>query len=116
MVSWTEQPETPCVYLSVLQLLIAKAFGLVGRFAQPLTMFALVGFEVAFAPVNVTVALERQDMCGQSIEEPAVVAHDDGAAGKVFDRFFQSAKRVDVKIVGWFVEQKNIGAAAEQLG
>ena len=62
------------------------------------------------------VTFERQDMRGQSVKKPAVVAYDDGAARKVFDRFFQGAKRVDVEIVGRFVEQENIGAAAEQLG
>ena len=75
-----------------------------------------VGLEVAFAPVDVAVPFEGQDVRGHAVEEPAVVADDDHAAGEVEDRFFQGPQRVDVQVVRRFVEQQHVAAAAQQLG
>ena len=44
------------------------------------------------------------------------MADDDGAAGEVFQRFFQRADRVDVQIVGRLVEQEDVRAALEHAG
>ena len=62
------------------------------------------------------VALEGEHVGGDAVEEPAVVADDDGATGKILQRLFQRAQRIDVEIVGRFVEQQQIGAGAQHLG
>src|SRR3954447_25889322 len=59
----------------------------VGAEAALLVLF--VGFEVAFEPVDLAVALEGQDVRGQAVEEEAVVADHHGAAGEVLERAFQ---------------------------
>ena len=59
------------------------------------------------------VAFEGQDMRRDPVEEPAVVADDDGAAGEIVERLFQRAKRVDVEIVCRFVKQQQVGAALQ---
>jgi len=51
--------------------------------AQPPHLVLLVVLEVALEPLDVTVALEGEDVGGDAVEEPAVVADDDGAAGKI---------------------------------
>jgi hypothetical protein len=33
------------------------------------------------------------------VQEPAVLRNDDGAAGKLLDRLFQGAQRVDIQII-----------------
>ena len=58
--------------------------------------------------MDVAVPFERQDVRGQPIEEPPVVAYDDGAADKVGDSFFQCSQRIDVVVVRRFVEQQYI--------
>ena len=58
-------------------------------FAQAADLVFLVGFEVAFEPFDVGVALEGQDMGAEAVEEEAVVADDDGAAGEIFERVFK---------------------------
>ena len=40
----------------------------------------LIVLEVAFEPFDMAVAFEGQDVRGDAIEEPAIVADDDGAA------------------------------------
>jgi len=79
---------------------------------QPPHLVGLVVLEVALEPFDVAFVFERQDMRGDAVEEPAVVADDDGAAGKILQRLFQRAQRVDVEIVGRLVEQQQVSARA----
>src|SRR3546814_10342977 len=46
------------------------------------------------------VALERQDVRAQAIEEEAVVADHHRAAGEALQRLFERAQRFDVEVVG----------------
>ena len=62
------------------------------------------------------VALEGQDVGGDAVEEPAIMADDDGAAREILQRLFQRAQRIDVEVVGRFVEQQHVGAGLEHLG
>ena len=75
------------------QLLRPKLPRLVSVFSQPFAALAFIGVEVAFAPVHVAVALEGQDVGGQAVQEPAIMAHHDGATGKVRHRLFQGSHR-----------------------
>src|SRR6516225_3613082 len=84
--------------------------------AEPAHLVLLVVLEVAREPLDVAVALERQNVRGDAVEEPAVVADDDGAAGKILERLLERAQRVDVEIVRGLVEQQHIGARLEHLG
>jgi hypothetical protein len=58
------------------------------------------------------VAFEGKDVSRDTIEEPAIVADDNGAAGEILERLFQRTQRIDVEIVGRFVEQQNVRARA----
>src|SRR6185437_1046146 len=53
---------------------------------------------------------------GDAVEEEAVVADDDGAAGEVEQSLLQRAQRVDVEVVGRLVEQEKVRAAFQHLG
>src|SRR5690606_24662486 len=74
-------------------------------------VLALAAFEifhvllvVAFEPDDFRVALERQDVRGDAVEEPAVVRDHDGAPGEIEQRFLERAERFDVQIVRGLVE------------
>ena len=54
-------------------------------------------------------------MCGDAVQEPAVVADDHGAPREVLQRSLERAQCVDVEIVGGFVEQQHVAARLEQL-
>jgi selenophosphate synthetase-related protein len=58
------------------------------------------------------VALEREDVRREAIEEEAVMADDHGAAREILDRLFERAQRLDVEIVGRLVEQQDVAALA----
>ena len=62
------------------------------------------------------VALERQDVRRQPIEEEAIVADDHRAAGEGFQGFLKRPQRLDVEIVGRLVEQEDVAALLEHLG
>src|SRR5687767_10979973 len=51
-------------------------------------VFLVIG-EVALEPFHVAVALEGEDVRGDAVEEPAVVADDDRAAGVVLERLLE---------------------------
>jgi hypothetical protein len=55
--------------------------------------------------VRLAVAFEGQDVGGDTVKEPAVMADHDGAAGEVFQGFLQGAQGVDVQVVGGFIQQ-----------
>ena len=88
----------------------------VGLGAELLVAEALVGLEVALEPAHLRVALEREHVGGDPIEEPAIVGDDHGAAGERQQRLLERAQRVDVEVVGRLVEQQQVAAAAQQLG
>ena len=49
-----------------------------------------------------------------TVKEEAVVGDDHGAAGEVGEGVFQRAERLDVKVVGWFVEEQHVTAFFQQ--
>ena len=83
---------------------------------QPSHLVLFVILEIAFEPFDMAVVLEGQHVGGDAVEEPAVMADDHGAAGKILQRLFQRAQRIDVEIVGGFVEQQHVGAGLQHLG
>mmetsp|Transcript_50124 Transcript_50124/g.162001 ORF Transcript_50124/g.162001 Transcript_50124/m.162001 type:complete len:302 (-) Transcript_50124:1304-2209(-) len=87
-----------------------------GHLSIPPNVVLLVLLVVALEPDPLGVALRRQDVCRDAVEEEAVVAHHEDAARKVEQRLLQAAHRVDVKVVGRFVEQQHVAARLEHLG
>src|SRR5690606_21515217 len=79
----------------------------------------LVGFvvlEVALEPLHMAVALEGENVGGEAVEEHAVVADDDRAAGEILERILERGERLGVEIVGRLVEEEDVGAGLEELG
>ena len=61
------------------------------------------------------IALERQDMRAQPVQEKPVVADDDRAAGEILDGGFQRLQGFHIQIVGRLVQQQHIAARAQQF-
>src|SRR5580704_8985150 len=72
--------------------------------------------EVALEPLDMALALEGEDVGGDAVEEPAIVADEDGTAGEILQRPFERPQRIDVEIVGRLVKQQQVGARFEHLG
>lgn len=100
--------------MSARDLAILESVGLFGFCAESATSIFFVTGPVAVVEVHFRIAFEREDVRGEAIEEPTIVADDHGGAGEVFDRFLKSAHDVDVEIVRRFVEKDHIGVALEQ--
>jgi hypothetical protein len=73
---------------------------LIGGDAEAGFALFFVGLEIAFAPVDVAFAFEGQDVGGDAVEEPAVVADDDDAAG-VVDLLAANAFRKLLGLLFW---------------
>src|SRR5688572_23838245 len=73
----------PAVYVLPRQPPIRHPVRSVRLRAHPPPLVLLVGFEIAFEPFDVAVALEGEDVGGEAVEEEAVVADHDGAAGEI---------------------------------
>src|ERR1700733_12232698 len=80
-----------------------------------LLVFLVIG-EIALEPFDVAVAFEGQHVRGDAVEEEAVVADDDGAAGEIEQGLLERAQRVDVEVVGRLVEQEQVRAALQHFG
>ena len=59
--------------------------------AEATHLVLLIVLEIAFEPFDVAVALERQDVGGDAIEKPAIVADDYRAAGNILQRLLKRA-------------------------
>src|SRR5450830_59044 len=86
----------------------------VGLGAEALVAVGLVILVVAFVPDDLAVALEREHVRRDAVEEPAVVADDDGAAAEREERLFEGAQRVDVEVVRGLVEEQEVAAPLER--
>jgi hypothetical protein len=60
--------------------------------------------------------LEREDARADAVQEVAVVAHHQHAAGEGDQRLLQHAQRGQVEVVGRLVEDQEVAAALEHLG
>ena len=90
------------------QLPVLDPVRLIGFGAEPALAIGFVVLVVALEPHHLAVAFERQDVRRDAVEEPAIVADDDGAAGERQQRLFERAQRVDVEVVGRLVEQQQV--------
>src|SRR6185437_8213475 len=64
---------------------------------QTALLVGLIVLVIAFEPFDMAVAFERQHMGGNTVQEPAVMADDHGAAGEFLQRRFQRAQRIHVE-------------------
>src|SRR5690606_3256844 len=93
------------------KLFIPYTVGLVIAEAFLFVLFVLaIG---TFEPIHLGIAFEGEDVGTNAVEEPPVVRDDYGAAGKVFERFFQGSKRINVEVVRWLIEEQEISALPE---
>src|SRR5262245_3921082 len=80
--------------------LVLDAVRPIGVLAQALLAVALVVLVVALEPHGLAVALEREDVRRDPIEEPPIVGDDDGAAAEALERVLERAQGAHVEIVG----------------
>src|SRR6266403_1821977 len=86
-----------------------------GILPQPAHLVFFIILEITFEPFDMAVAFECQDVGGDAVEEPAVVADSHDATGEILQRLFESAQCIDVEIVGRLVEQQHVGAGFQHL-
>jgi len=98
------------------QLLVSERRRPIRRIAQTTALVFLIRFEVPLEPLDMAVALEREDVRGETIEEEAVMADDHRAACERLQRLLERTQRLDVEIVGRLVEQEDVATLLEHLG
>src|SRR5215213_9210477 len=98
------------------ELLVRDAVRAVRLGAQALVAVLLVRLEVALEPHDLRVALEREHVRADAVQEVPVVGDDHRAAREVEQRLLERAQRVDVEVVRRLVEEQHVAAALEQLG
>ncbi len=65
---------------------------------------------VALEPCDFSMAFEDKQMRADTVQEETVVADDHRASGERAKRVFQNTHRVDVQVVGRFVQQQQVAA------
>src|ERR1700687_1467098 len=97
------------------QWFVADSMWLSGVFAFALLVILDIVLVVAFKPDDLRIALEREDMRCDAVQEPAIVRDDDRATGERHQRIFEGAQRFDIKVIGGFVEQEDVAAGFQYL-
>ena len=82
---------------------VLDAVRLIGCRAEPRPAVGFVFGVVAIEEDDTAVAFKGENVRGDAVQKPAVVADDDGAAGEILSRLFERAHGVDVEVVGRFV-------------
>src|SRR5436190_332296 len=100
---------------SAREALVADPVWLVGRGAELAVPILLVLGEVPLEPADLAVPLEGEYVGGDPVEEPAIVADDDGAAGERFEARLERPERVHVEVVRRLVEKQHVAARLQQL-
>jgi hypothetical protein len=99
-----------------LQFPILHPHGLVRRRPEPFVPRLFVIGEITLVPDHRAVALKRENVGGDTVQKPAVMAYHHHAAGKIEDRLFERLQGLDVEIVGRFVEEQHVAAALQEFG
>ena len=61
---------------------------------------------VSFKPCDFSMSFEQKQMCADAVQEETVVADDHRATGERAKGVFQHTHRIDVQVVGRFVQQQ----------
>ena len=67
------------------------------------------GAVVAFKTLQ-TSLLEAEQTIDGSIQKVAVVRDHNHTAAKVFEQVFQNAQRLNIEIIGGFIQQQHVGS------
>ena len=97
------------------QPLVAEPMRTIRLGTQATPPIGLVVGVVALEPDDLAVAFEGEQVGRDPVEEPAVVADHDRAAGELQERVLERAQGVDVEIVGGLVEEEEVPAAFQEL-
>ena len=97
--------KTPLIEFRLARLRVRRA-------QSPLPVLfvcLIVPFEPGYAPRT----FESQNVSGDSVEEPPVMANDDGATRKFEQRFFERAQSIHIEVIGGLVKQQDVSAFFE---
>ena len=97
----------------LFQLLVSETRGLVLTDPQAFSPLPLVCFIIPLAPVDIAIPFKCHHVRGYPVQEPAVVTGDDDASSVVGDRFLQGPQGIHVQVIGWFIEQQDIGSSPQ---
>jgi hypothetical protein len=62
------------------------------------------------------VSVEVQDLITEPVKKVTIVRYENNGARKLFNTFLHYFKRLYIKIIRWFIEQKNIGWLHHETG
>jgi len=88
---------------------ILDAMGLAGGGTESQFSVRFVFRIISVEPDDLTLPFKGEDVRRNAVEEPAIMADHQGAAGKIFQGFLQGAHGVDVEVVRRLVQQEDIG-------
>ena len=87
--------------------------GLIGGDSEAGLSVGLILGIVTFEPGDGAIAFKRQNMGGDPIEEPAIMADHHHRASKIFECLLQCSEGVHIQVIRRFVQKKDIGFLLE---
>src|SRR5690606_23035319 len=100
----------------LLEGLEAQTVRLGAFLAEAALLVLLVLAIVALEELHVRITLERQNVRGDTVQEPAIVADHQRHARELQQRILERTQRLHVEIVGRLVEQQHVAALQQRLG
>ena len=87
--------------------------GLIGRDSKTTLSIRLILGIVSLEPDNVALPFKRQNMGGDPIEKPPVMADHNHRARKVFEGLLQCSQGIHIQVIRGLVQKKDIGSFLE---
>src|SRR5690606_25068867 len=100
----------------LLEGLEAQTVRLGAFLAEAALLVLLVLAIVALDDLHVRITLDRQNVRGDTVQEPAIVADHQRHARELQQRILERTQRLHVEIVGRLVEQQHVAALQQRLG
>ena len=90
--------------------------GLIRGNSQPGFPVCLVIRVIPFKPDDFAVSFKSQNVGGDAIQKPAVMADHHNATGKIFKGLLEGSQRIDIQVIGGFIQQQDIGCLLQHQG
>jgi hypothetical protein len=84
--------------------------GLIGRDPKTALSIGLILGITSFEPDNVALPFKSQNMSGDPIKEPPVMADHNHRSSKIFESLLQCPQGIYIEVIRRFVEKKDVGS------
>ena len=105
----------PTAQILPVDRLIPDPLGFRAFLSEPFPLVGFIFLIIAVEECHLRIALERQNMGSDTVEEPAVVRDDHHAPRELEQCIFQRPQRFHVEVVRWLIQQEHVATGNKRF-